>query len=142
MRISDWSSDVCSSDLYARHRPAYLERDPVAASDASGPLGGVAVLCPWLAIAGDAQSQHVHLFRDYARRRPAYLQRDPVAARAARGPLRRVALLCPWLAMACDAQSQHVNLDRDVHLGRIALQRGRDARSRAVRKRPRMYSIH
>src|SRR3546814_9602859 len=123
MRISDWSSDVCSSDLYARHRPAYLERDPVAASDASGPLGGVAVLCPWLAIAGDAQSQHVHLFRDYARHRPAYLERDPVAARDASGPLGGVAVLCPGLAIAGEAQSQHVHTDRDGLRGRLALQR-------------------
>src|SRR3546814_9514449 len=26
MRISDWSSDVCSSDLRDRHRPALIER--------------------------------------------------------------------------------------------------------------------
>src|SRR3546814_9149140 len=35
MRISDWSSDVCSSDLYARWVPA---RSP-AAGDCDGPPG-------------------------------------------------------------------------------------------------------
>src|SRR3546814_10078076 len=98
---------------YARHRPAYLERDPVAASDASGPLGGVAVLCPWLAIAGDAQSQHVHLFRDDPHRTPLYLKRYPVAASHATGSLGGVAVLCPWLAIAGDAPSKHVHLDRE-----------------------------
>src|SRR3546814_16082191 len=27
MRISDWSSDVCSSDLLGRHKSAYLRHD-------------------------------------------------------------------------------------------------------------------
>src|SRR3546814_16564217 len=34
MRISDWSSDVCSSDLTARHYRAQFDADPVGAAGA------------------------------------------------------------------------------------------------------------
>src|SRR3546814_18146411 len=40
MRISDWSSDVCSSDLYPRHEE--LTSGSIAAQDADGCAGKVA----------------------------------------------------------------------------------------------------
>src|SRR3546814_12864364 len=51
MRISDWSSDVCSSDLVARPRDASLDLDkgvqlpkPEAANDPADDPGSVAAL--------------------------------------------------------------------------------------------------
>ena len=45
-----------------------VELDLAAAGDAGGAVGGRAVLCARLAIAGHAQSQHVHADRDGHRR--------------------------------------------------------------------------
>jgi hypothetical protein len=49
--------------------PALVELDSARAGDAGGAVGGLAVLRARLALAGHAQSQHVHADRDGHRRR-------------------------------------------------------------------------
>src|SRR3546814_6578760 len=48
MRISDWSSDVCSSDLYARILPAALARPTLVLASAAAAFAVALALIPTL----------------------------------------------------------------------------------------------
>src|SRR3546814_107903 len=76
MRISDWSSDVCSSDLVVLVIGANDTVNPAAAEDPSSPIAGMPVLRVWEAgsvvvfkrsmASGYAGVQNPLFFRDNA----------------------------------------------------------------------------
>src|SRR3546814_8216243 len=78
MRISDWSSDVCSSDLLAD--PAHLPRPPDAAGRGR-----------W---AGDSRARSVRVGRDSVG--PAGLSFGTLGASGLPGGSRRDGLRSPW----------------------------------------------
>src|SRR3546814_1389015 len=80
MRISDWSSDVCSSDLVGMRRPAAEMDDAKAFGDAAVGVG----LCrerrgdPYRLVAGQRRRGRVEAARQPGRAQVAY-EREPVA---------------------------------------------------------------
>src|SRR3546814_5648061 len=90
MRISDWSSDVCSSDLLMRARAIETQCHVVAAAqcgthgDGRQTYGHSVAIDPWGAILADAEGEEAMAGKGY---KMALAPVDPAAAEHARQAL-------------------------------------------------------